>query len=93
MGATTRDPNVDIPVESDTPPSCQRTGSIWGREGHRSSRQLGLGRRRCDLKPVIDNGDSRGRGRESTRCRTAQVQRIARTSIQKGWLHHVDLVE
>jgi Asp-tRNA(Asn)/Glu-tRNA(Gln) amidotransferase A subunit family amidase len=30
MGATTRGPDVDIPVETGTPPNCQRHGTIAG---------------------------------------------------------------
>jgi len=31
MGATTRDPNIDILVETGTPPSFQRTSPLWRR--------------------------------------------------------------
>lgn len=36
MGATTRDPNGNIPVETGTPP-CQRTLALWGARSGRSS--------------------------------------------------------
>src|SRR5262249_14310343 len=36
MGATTRDPDVNNPVESGTPP-CQRTPAVWGARAEGSS--------------------------------------------------------
>jgi hypothetical protein len=39
MGATTRDPNIDIPVETGTPPNFQRTAHYAGHAAI-SSRRL-----------------------------------------------------
>ena len=51
-GATTRDPNVNIPVETVTPP-CQRPISTMGRGGRKVNRLQGLDRSRVSGERVV----------------------------------------
>jgi hypothetical protein len=81
-GATTRDSDVIIPVESGTPP-CQRTSAVWGRGATRSRlrekpakprdlRQLSSAAKRSPPR-LVDSGDDRARVRLGARaCRLRQ---------------------